>query len=31
MILLTGVLIYMIRAWKESEWPFVNVSYDTKS
>jgi len=21
-ILLSGVLIYMIRAWKDSEWPF---------
>jgi amino acid transporter len=24
-ILLTGLLIYMVRAWKDSEWPFVNV------
>ena len=23
-ILLTGVIIYMVRAWKDSEWPFVN-------
>jgi APA family basic amino acid/polyamine antiporter len=23
LILLTGVIIYMVRAWKESEWPFV--------
>jgi hypothetical protein len=21
-ILLTGVIIYMVRAWKDSEWPF---------
>ena len=21
-ILLTGVIIYLIRAWKESQWPF---------
>jgi hypothetical protein len=21
-ILLTGVVIYMIRAWKDSQWPF---------
>jgi amino acid transporter len=24
-ILLTGLVIYMVRAWKDSEWPFVNV------
>jgi len=22
LILLTGVIIYMIRAWRDSEWPF---------
>jgi hypothetical protein len=22
LILLTGVMIYMIRAWKQGEWPF---------
>jgi hypothetical protein len=21
-ILLTGVIIYMVRAWKDSQWPF---------
>jgi hypothetical protein len=25
-ILLTGVIIYMVRAWKDSEWPFAETA-----
>ena len=28
LILLTGIIIYMIRAWKQSEWPFATARVD---
>ncbi|HKU25827.1 MAG TPA: hypothetical protein VJQ54_10175, partial [Candidatus Sulfotelmatobacter sp.] len=30
-ILLTGVIIYMIRAWRSSEWPFAPARVNTLS